>query len=170
MSVLKQLKNDPAHLVWEQLDDVRAGMLGVSGSGQHMQPMTHFIDRAAGKIWFITSDETDLAEALSPSGTAHYCLVSKSQDFYACLKGTLSKTDDEAKLDELWASVAAAWFDEGKRDPHVCLLEFDLEEAALWASTGNPLVFGLEIARANMTAEHKPDLGEHTVITFAKAA
>lgn len=170
MTDIKDFRKDPTHALWEQLDDVRAGMLGVEGSGQHMQPMSHYTDRASGKIYFLTSDETDLVKAIGDSAVAHFCVTSTDQDFYACIKGKLSLSKDDAKIDEYWNKVAAAWFEDGRRDPHITLLEFDLDEAALWASTGNPLVFGLEIAKANMNKEKQPDVGEHTIVHFSSAA
>lgn len=170
MADLKEFRKDPQHVMWENLDDIRAGMLGVEGSGGHMQPMSHFVDRAEAKLYFITSDQTDLVKQAGSASKAHYCVASKDQDFYGCLSGALAPIHDQAKLDELWSRVAEAWFPEGKRDPHVCLLEFALDEAALWASTGNPLVFGFEIAKANMSKDTTPDVGEHTVVSFSKAA
>ncbi|SLN53416.1 General stress protein 26 [Aquimixticola soesokkakensis] len=170
MADLKKIHADPIHELFEQMDDTRAGMLGVMGSGQHMQPMTHFVDRGARKVYFITSKDTDLVKAVGEGDVAHYCVTSTKQDFYACLKGSLRISKDAAKLDELWSSVVAAWFDGGKQDPDVCLLELDLIDAALWASTRNPLVFGLEIARANRDETHTPDVGEHLVVKFDKAA
>lgn len=37
------------------LDGVRVGMLGLSGGGKGMQPVTHFPNADAGGIWFIAS-------------------------------------------------------------------------------------------------------------------
>lgn len=170
MTNINDFRKDPQHTLWEELDGVRAGMLGLVGSGDHMQPMTHFVDRAASKLYFITSDQTDLAKQAGVTSTAHYCVASTDQDFYACLSGVLKPITDKAKLDELWSKVVAAWFPDGKEDKHITLLEFSLGEAALWASTGNPLIFGLEIAKANLNKDKTPDVGEHRVVTFAKAA
>ena len=39
MADLKAARDKPAEQLWDQLKDIKAGMLGVEGSGQHLQPM-----------------------------------------------------------------------------------------------------------------------------------
>ncbi len=167
MADTDRTKDDAVAQLFDHLDDVRAGMLGVHGSGQHMQPMAHNIDRDARKLWFITASDSDLVKALESGGSAHYCVIGKKQDYYACLEGKLRVSQDEAKLDEVWNVVAAAWFDKGREDARVTLLEMDLGEAAIWSNTSSAVVFGIEIMRANMSEERKPDVGEHRVINLA---
>ena len=59
-----------------QTEQLRFGMLGVEGSGQHMQPMSHHLDRENQSIWFISSADTDLVQSnLSPRNT-QFCLIS----------------------------------------------------------------------------------------------
>ncbi|WP_108484525.1 pyridoxamine 5'-phosphate oxidase family protein [Oceaniglobus ichthyenteri] len=156
--------------LFEMMDDVRAGMLGVSESGQHMQPMTHFFDRDTATLWFITSKQTDLVRAVGMGATAHFTVTGEDHKAWTCMSGPISQSADRAKLDELWSVVSAAWFDEGREDPDVCLLQMPLREAALWTATGNPLMFGMEIAKANMTEDKKPDIGDHVIINFQTAA
>ena len=38
--------------------------------------------------------------------------------------------------------------------------------ASVWATDGNPFHFGVEIAKANMNREKKPDLGKKVDLTF----
>lgn len=168
MASLDSVKNDPEGHIFDQLSGVRAGLLGIEGSGQHMQPMAHHVDRDAGMIHFITSSKTDLVAAIANSPMAHFTVTGKKHDFWVSLKGPISVSKDQAKLDEIWSSISAAWFDEGREDPEVTLLSLSLHEAALWAATGNPVVFGLEIARANLDEEHKPEIGEHIVVNFKR--
>jgi len=156
--------------LFDLLDELRAGMLGIAGSSQHMQPMTHHIDRNTAELWFITSKQTDLVRSVGVGNTAHFTVTGPDHRTWASLSGPITQSNDTAKLDEMWSTVAAAWFDEGRNDPDICLLHMPLHEAALWTSTGNPLVFGLEIARANLSQDHKPDVGEHVIIAFDRAA
>jgi general stress protein 26 len=165
-----KLKSNPEVALFDQLDDVRTGMLGIDGSDQHMQPMTHFADRDAGRIRFITARDTDLAKSLGTAKPAHFTFVSNSQDFHACVDGTLKIVDDREKIKDLWSPMIGAWFTGGPEDPEAILLEFDLTEAAMWASTSNPFRFGYEIAKANMDESNTPDMGAHVVHTFMSAA
>lgn len=169
MADTDRTETDARGQLFDQLDDVRAGMLGVEGSGQHMQPMTHYFDRDTGELWFITSTDTDLVRAVGQGSTAHFCVQSTSQDYYACLSGPIHQSQDGAKLDEIWTAVAAAFFEDGREDKKICLLHMPLREAAIWSSPGNPLMFGFEVLRANM-GDGTADAGTHKVINFAAAA
>lgn len=169
MADTDRTETDARGQLFDQLDDVRAGMLGVEGSGQHMQPMTHYFDRDTGELWFITSTDTDLVRAVGQGSTAHFCVQSTSQDYYACLSGPIHQSQDEVKLDEIWTAVAAAFFEDGREDVKICLLHMPLREAAIWSSPGNPLMFGFEVLRANM-GDGTADAGTHKVINFAAAA
>lgn len=170
MADTDRTKTDATGQLYDEMDGVKAGMLGIEGSGQHMQPMAHYTDRDAGVLWFITASDTDLVRALNGPQKAHFCVVGKGQDFYACLSGPLSVSHDEAKLDELWNAVAAAWFEGGRENAKVTLLRMDLAEASVWSTTSSTIAFALEIARSNMNDAHTPDVGEHKIIDFRKAA
>jgi general stress protein 26 len=148
--------------LFERLADTRVGMLGVDGAGR-MRPMTHFVDEEAGVIRFITSRTTELASEVGQGAMGHYCLV--GDGFHAWISGTISPSDDAAKLDELWNPVAAAWFT-GRDDPDILLLTMPMREAELWSSTDSTLHFGIEIARANLDRDREPDVGTHDKIRF----
>lgn len=153
--------------LFEQLADVRAGMLGIEGDGQHMQPMTHHCDEETGTLWFITSKHTNLVKAIGQGGTAHYCVTGKDHDYHACLRGHIKQSQDRQKLKELWSFVAAAWFEGGIDDPDICLLEMTLREASVWVSKDNAFLFFYEIAKATLQDHNVPDLGEKFTIHFA---
>lgn len=157
--------------LWAQLANARVVMLSVPESGQHPQPMTHFADRESKAIWFITSSETDLAEAVGAGARGQLTLATPKQDYQASVRGDLSFVQDAAKLDELWNPFAAAWFEEGRDDPNVRLLRFTPDEAAVWASEANAILVGLRLMRANLAAgETPPEVGVHHVFHFNEHA
>jgi general stress protein 26 len=166
MSDLDLARRDPEALLWRELDKLHAGMLGVEGSGQHMQPMAHHLDREGRRLWFLTKRDTDLVQALHPGAVAHFVIVSKAQDFHACMSGPLEVRQDRAKLDEIWSPVSGAWFEGGKDDPELVMLALELRSAAIWASTANTLAFAWEIAKANAT-QSMPDVGVRNEVEFA---
>lgn len=164
MNMTKKVKADARATLFDVLDKHRVGMLGVLGSNQHMQPMTHHADANAGELWFITSKDTDLARAVGNGARAEYCLATSDGDFFTSLTGTLEQNNDRDKLREVWSIIASTWFEEGRDDPDVALLRMTLQEAAIWTSTNSSIAFSLEIARATMLPESEPDVGEHLVL------
>lgn len=148
---------------WPRLDDINAGMLNVDGG--RPVPMSHYADRDARALWFITANGTDLVEALRKGAReARYILASGDGKLYARVDGRAALSDDRKKLDEIWNFVAASWFEEGKEDEDLALVRMDLSEAEIWATDGG-LKFLYETAKANVTGE-KPDMGDQGIIRF----
>jgi general stress protein 26 len=162
----KLADTDHTDTLFYQAAQLRFGMLGIEGADQHMQPMSHRMDRINQAIWFISSSDTDLVKAIFPPRTTQFCLVSPDGTFQACISGKLSVSDDEAKLDELWSFASAAWFEDGCRDPTVRLLRLAMEQASVWVSISSSLTFGIEMLKAAVLKDRQPELGDHFMITF----
>jgi general stress protein 26 len=155
----------PEKQLFEQLDHVHAGMLGIEGSHSHMQPMAHMKDKDGGpRLWFFTSRAGDLFREMGGGSHAHFCVISKGQDYHACLMGDLNESHDRGRIDEYWNDNAAAWWS-SKDDPDIALLEFDLLDAAIWASTRNPIRYAWEIQTARKSGK-EPDLGARAHVDF----
>ena len=170
MANLDHVQSDPRKALFAMLADVRSGMLGLTASGTGLQPMTHFPDADAGVIWFISSMQSDLVQATGLGEDADYVVVAKDHDMHASLRGKLYHLHDAAKLDALWNPVIGAWFNGGRDDPNIALLRFEPDTAEIWASTTSTLRFGFEILRANLDADHQPDLGVKATVRFPSAA
>ena len=167
MASFSEAREDPAHQLWTQIDDLHAGMLGIDGSGMHMQPMAPFADPTTNTIWFYTKDDTHVAQAVKPGTRAHFCVVGKHHDYHACLAGHIELRPDPTKIDDYWNSVVAAWYEGGKKDPHLTMLALHVDDAEIWVSTDSTLKFGWEIAKANLTGDKEPDVGLRRHLQFA---
>jgi general stress protein 26 len=147
---------------WDRLDDIRTGMLGTDKA--RVVPMTHYVDKDAKALWFITANGTDLAKTAQTGASAEYIVISNDEHLYARIDGKVKAVTDPAKLDELWNAIAGAWFEDGRQDDDIQLLRMDLSEAEVWA-TGGSLSFLYQVAKAHITDE-KPDMGQHGTIRF----
>ncbi|WP_426231354.1 pyridoxamine 5'-phosphate oxidase family protein [Pararhizobium sp. DWP3-4] len=165
MADISKTKTDPLQQLWDVLDDVHAGMLGVEGSGQHMQPMAPFVEKESNSIWFFTRTDSDLIQAARTGDRAHFCVISKDHDYHACLAGAIDEVKSRNHIDKYWSAPVAAWFEGGKDDPSLTMLQLKLDDVAIWASTNSTLKFGWEIAKANLTGK-EPELGYHTQISL----
>lgn len=165
MADLDKARENPREQLFDEIEGIHAGMLGVEGSGQHMQPMAPQLDRESGSLWFFTRRDSELALSVGTGSPAHFCVVGKGHDYHACLGGLLRENRDEKRIEAFWSPVVAAWFEKGKEDPDMTLLEFRPKDAAVWASTGNPVKFGWEIAKANMK-EGEPEVGVRNQVIF----
>jgi general stress protein 26 len=166
MSDLSLARTDPEALLWQELEKVHAGMLGIEGSGQHLQPMAQQVDRERRRLWFFTKRDADLVEALHPGARAHFAIVSKAQDFHACITGPIREEMDRDFLERAWSPGIAAWYEGGKDDPLLVMLALDLDHARIWASTRNTLAYAWEIAKATADEGRTPHVGVRSDVTF----
>ena len=169
----KKIETDDGARVqfWSQLKRGDVSMLWVEGSGQHPQPMSHFPEAESGAIWYITSSETDLVEAIGEGASGRLTYQSEKGDYQASAVGRLEIVRDDEKLDELWSIPVAAWFENGRDDPTVRLVRFRPEEAAVWATEANDVLVGLKLLRAGLSeGEKAPDISMHRVVGFDRAA
>ena len=153
--------------LWKEIEKARYGMLGLVGRSpaQHFQPMTAFCEPDNGQIWFFSRSDTDLARAVAEGADAMFVVQAKDQGFQACVGGRLAQQVDRARIEQYWGPIVAAWYPDGKDDPRLTLLRFDLSDAQVWLSETNPLAFGFQIAKANVTGR-EPDVGETRPLSF----
>ena len=122
---------------WKELEDSPFLMLGIEGERDGAtQPMTAYFedqDCGSGRLWFFTANDHDLARALGGSGGAIAAYSAKGHDLFASLRCTLVADNDRATIDRLWNPVVAQWYD-GKDDPKLLLLRFEIDDAKIWLS------------------------------------
>ena len=115
-------------------------------------------DEDRGPIWFFTSAESELAEAVE-GGAKHGAMtfVDKGHTIWASAEGQLVRHTDAATIERLWNPHTAAWFEGGRDDPKVRLIRFDAHEAQLWED-GSSLVAGV---KALFGTDPKEDYRDH---------
>jgi len=165
MTDLGRTETGSKEQLWIALSEIHAGMLMIAGANEHPQPMAPQLDKQEKSIWFFTNRNSDLNQSIQAKALARFLIVGEDHDYYASIVGSISEESSAAKIDEFWNPVVAAWFAEGREDSDVVLLKLNPTEAAVWASTGNPLKFAWEIAKANL-GDDQPDVGIHTFIKF----
>lgn len=132
---------------WKALRSDMTVMLGLAGVDEgHTRPMTAQLDgdEDHGPIYFFTSKDTELANALRDGSRAIATFASKGNDVFATIHGALGVHDDRATIDRLWNPHVAAWFEGGKDDPKVRLLRLDPERAQIWIDASS-LLAGVKV-------------------------
>ena len=143
---------------WKALKDSPFLMLGVEGARHGAtQPMTAQFDdedREAGRLWIFTANDHDFTRALGGSQRGMASYSAKGHDLFASLRGTLSIDNDRSAVDRLWNPIVAEWY-EGKDDPKLALVRFDIEDAKVWLSD----VEGFLKPALNKLLGRKPESG-----------
>ena len=154
------MSDDIKQQFWKALADSPYVMLGATGEREHHIPMNAQLDKDAnGPFWFFTATDNRLAAG----GPAMAQFAAKGHDLFACISGTLVHENNRAVLDKLWNNSIAAWYPDGKDDPKLVLLRFDLDDAEIW--TADPGVKGMFKLATGMTMKDG-DLGKHTEVAL----
>jgi len=163
------MSNTPQELetrLWKALQSDRTVMLGLSGAEDgHTRPMTAMIEDGHGPVWFFTSRDNAMVNALRGGARAVAAFSSKGHDLFASMQGTLSIDQDRAVIDRLWNPFIAAWF-EGKDDPRLVLLRLDADQAEVWLNENNlvagvKMLFGVDPRKDYADKVAKVDLQQH---------
>jgi general stress protein 26 len=122
---------------WKALDDSPFVMLSIEGARDGAtQPMSANFedeDRERGCLWFFTANDHDFTRALGQSSRGLGAYSAKGHGLFASIRGTLVTDNDRATIDRLWNPIVAEWY-EGKDDPKLALVRFDLDDAKIWLS------------------------------------
>jgi general stress protein 26 len=137
---------------WKAVNSDRTMMLGLSGVEEgHAAPMTAILDpdydkgdTKAGPIWFFTSKDTGIAQALGAGHRATANFVRKGHDLFACVHGQLVPDNNPVMIDRLWSPFIAAWFEGGKTDPKLQLLRLEPDAGQIWLNE-NSLFAGVKM-------------------------
>jgi general stress protein 26 len=123
--------DSPQEIAAKFLDKLKSSpfvMIGLT-DGEHSEPMTAQIDDDQPNTLFFFAGKDN---RIAGGGDAMAQFVGKGHDFFACLAGTVSQDDDRAQIDKLWNNQVDAWFPNGREDPNLTLLRFDIDSAELW--------------------------------------
>lgn len=127
---------------WDSIRSDMTAMVGVVDVDP--RPMTAQFDGDRKVIYFFTAKDTELARGAASGGNAMLIYAAKGHDLFAVVRGTLQLDNDRAVIDRLWNRFVAAWFEEGKDDPKLCLLRFEPGEAEIWKDASS-IVAGMKM-------------------------
>lgn len=131
---------------WKALRSDMTVMLGLHGVDDgHSRPMTAQLDGDEGPIWFFTASDSALFGSIGQGNSRALCtFVSKGNDVFASVHGTLVVDNDRAMIEKLWNPHIAAWYEGGKGDPKIVLLRLDADRGEIWLDASS-LVAGIKM-------------------------
>ncbi|SHM30263.1 General stress protein 26 [Cyclobacterium lianum] len=159
--------SSPEHkkLIWNLIKDIKVGMLVTktteTDESLRARPMSLVQDAYDGTLFFYTSKSD--AKAFEIANDTDTCLTfsNPKDNVYVSLSGKGNITKDKELIDKYWNPFVAAWFENGKEDPDLAMLEIKIHKGEHWDSKNNKLVQLFEIAKSNLKPSETPDLGEN---------
>jgi general stress protein 26 len=133
-----------------------------AGHDLHSRPLAILQgDDFDGTLWFFTNDPSPKTTDIDKHPEVNVS-VGGSQG-YLSLAGTARVSRDQAIIDSFWNPWAEAWFDGGRDDPSVALLEVTVESVEYWDLDKPKLARALEVVRAIVT-KTPPEVGDSRTV------
>jgi general stress protein 26 len=83
---------------WDMIDDIRVAMLTTdTPHGLESRPMSAYVDKAAGYIWFITRIDSDKTGEIKDDAHINLAFANSSSNKYVSVTGTARVVRDPAK-------------------------------------------------------------------------
>lgn len=130
--------------LWQAIEARGMGMLSLTKSGLHAQPMIVFAERRRKRLWFIVRVDTDLVRSVGDGGVGMFVL--QEEDLLASVAGELTIVQDRRRMARYWTPKVAAWLPEGPNDARLTMLRMDCVDAELWVAGVGLTKFAWEIA------------------------
>lgn len=147
--------------LWSLIGDIKTGMMATHDQGMiRARPMRGHAEEAHRRLWFFTRASAHKTAEIESDRQIAVAYADPGDEAYVSLSGTARLVDDRTRIREYWNPFVAAWFPEGKDDPDVALIRFDIEAAEYWDSTSSRMVQLYEVVKANITGR-APDMGEN---------
>ncbi len=156
--------SDDHNTLWDLIKDTKFGMLTHRHSDGmlHSHPLTtqnKSMDEGSVLYFFVPHDG-EVAQRIKTDGKVNVAYANTSDDSYVSVSGSAVVTDDQAKKEALWSSMAKAWFPGGAQDPNLALLQVNIHHAEYWDVKESKMVQLAKMAKAAVTGE-QPRMGEH---------
>lgn len=154
------MSSDIKKTMWKAMSDSPKVMVSLIGEDMHAEPMYAQLDKEAdGEFWFYTSRDNRIAKG----GKAMVHFASKGHDVFACIRGTLTVESRKEIIDKYWSNPVEAWFEQGKDDPSLLMLRFELTDAEVWDADPSfkgmfKMLTGKTVKPEEMGAHEKVDL------------
>jgi general stress protein 26 len=124
----------------------------------HSVPMSRQEVDDHGHIWYLCSAESDTHQHLlkDPKIMIHFAHVGHYA--FLTVEGKAVVSHDRTRIDKYWNKFMEAWFEKGKDDPNIRVIQVIPDDAHYWDNKTNKLVTLLKVASSAVTGQ-KMDIG-----------
>ncbi|WP_024515090.1 pyridoxamine 5'-phosphate oxidase family protein [Bradyrhizobium sp. Tv2a-2] len=143
---------------WELMKRIGYAML-VTRDGEKLRarPMAAFVEHDEGAVYFLADARHHADDEIARSPVVNLSFADTGGQKYVSVSGKAVVSNDRAKIGELFATPARAWWDNAD-DPNIRLLKITPDEAEFWDSPGT-LVTYVKMAAAAVSGT-RPAVGD----------
>ena len=161
--------NRPVHdNLWTMIKDIKFGMFTHRDAHGmlHSHPLTtqnQSIDEQA-ELYFFVKRDSEIVSAVADAQQVCVAYADPGSDSYVSVSGEAHIDHDQAKKEALFTPMAKAWYPAGPTDPSLTLLTVRMQHAEYWKTDDGTMVQLFKMAKAALTGDAPPDLGDHKKI------
>lgn len=115
------------------------------GPSEGTRPMNVRQVDEAGRLWFLSADDSHKNLELAEDPTVHLFFQGSEHSDFVAITGKARISRDRNKLDELWQPILKTWFTEGKDDPRITVIEVTPTTGYYWDNKHGNLVAGAKM-------------------------
>lgn len=154
---------DEIEIVRTILKAARTASVTTQTAEGHLEsrPLAVITDDFDGKLWFFTADPSPKTQDLATHPEVNVSVGDGKG--WLSLSGIGSVSRDAERIDRYWNPWAEAYFEGGRDDPSVALLEVDVHTVHYWDLDKPAIATAFEVAKGLVTRS-APDVGDDGVI------
>lgn len=127
--------------VWELIKPIQFGMLSTHHRGCiHARPMALVQDEFNGCLYFFTQDDSLKVAEVTEEQEVGVSFSSSERQVYVSLSGNARLSKNKELIEKYWHDGLEAYFPQGKADPHLALMEINIDSAQSWSSKTGQMV------------------------------
>ena len=149
---------------WELMKKIGFAMLVThDGDKLRARPMSAYLERDNNAIYFLTDARRHKDEEIARNPGINLSFANASDQKYVSVTGTAVVSNDRAKIKQLFATPAKAWW-ESADDPNIRVLKITPDDAEFWDSPGSVISY-VKMAAAAVSGT-RPDLGDNRKVSM----
>ncbi|MGB3063805.1 pyridoxamine 5'-phosphate oxidase family protein [Sphingobacterium thalpophilum] len=125
----------------------------------HGVPMSRQEVDDDGSIWYICSAESETFRNIENDPKISLFYADAKNYTFLSINGTGRLSRDQARIDRYWNKMMEGWFEKGKEDPNIRLLQVTPLEAHYWDSNSNMIINLFQMLKATITG-NTDDIGK----------
>jgi general stress protein 26 len=103
-----------------------------NGQTMHSRPMITTGMDEKGELWFFTSVHSVKVDDIKKGAVVNVSYADPDEQVFVSITGIARITYDRERIDELWRPVFNTWFENGREDPSLVLLNIRISHAEYW--------------------------------------
>jgi len=145
--------NEGIEKLKELVDDIKTCLFctNITDIPFKARPMATLDVDDEGNLWFFSNKASDKNDEIKNNDSVQLVYAKNSSSEFLVVNGKAELVYSKEKIDELWTSMAKAWFPEGKDDPNISVIKIVPQDAHYWDTINGKVITLFKIATAVIT-------------------